>query len=456
MYSRGMICDNSKFMITTFIHPRICNFAHDIHLRVDGKSVEVLRTAAADFANLIFDPADGPVRVEVSYADRNPVDEVDIRPRNRAMKADIQGASFSFMLDRPDKLSLEVPGRSPLFFWANSPEIDRPDPDDPAVLWFRAGQIYEADAFTIEAGQTLYIEGGAVLRGMLRVQDATEVTLRGHGILDGGYYFHGRRDFRHLARFHNCTDVTVRDVTMIQPSGWMLVPINCEDVNIFNLKQIGEVVSSDGIDVVGCRRVHIHDCFLHNNDDCVVLKAFIVGARNGNPDPCDGRQNVENVLVEDCSFLNAPAGNAMEIGHELNVDSVRNVTFRNIDVLSVHGQGAVFSIHNYAQALVEDILFENVRIEHCYDKFIDFRISKSRFSVGDITGRIRNVTLRDIQWYQTPSNAGYTVSMVGGWSPEANIENITLQNICIDGKPVEHLDELEITTRYAGGIRLIS
>lgn len=49
--------------------------------------------------------------------------------------------------------------------------------------------------------------------------------------------------------------------------------------------------------------------------------------------------------------------------HELNVEEVRNVTFRDIDVLSVHGHGAVFSIHNYGQAVVEEVLLEDIRID---------------------------------------------------------------------------------------------
>ncbi|MDF3128181.1 glycosyl hydrolase family 28 protein [Kiritimatiellaeota bacterium B1221] len=442
-------------MITTFQHPPSCKFATDIQLNIDGKPVEILRTETADFANLIFDPANGPVQVTVTLSDPASLSEVTLLPRNRNIEAHVDGNCFSFSLAQPDKLSLEVPGRRPFFFWANPPETDRPDPEDPKVLWFKEGQVYDAENFEIDDGQTLYIEGGAVLRGVVRAKDAKNLTLRGHGILDGSKDLVGGRRFQHLARFHQCTNVTVRDLTMIEPSGWMLVPVACENVEICNIKQIGEVVSSDGIDVVGCKGVHIHDCFLCNNDDCVVIKALLIGAKNSSPDTCDGRHNVENVLVENCTFFNAPAGNAMEIGHELNNEWVRNVTFRNIDVLCVHGQGAVFSIHNYAQALVEDIIFENIRIEHCFDKFLDFRISKSRFSVGEITGRIRNVTLKDIYWHTTPSNAGYTTSMIGGWSQEADIQDIYFENIQIDEKAIATLDELEITTRYARNLQLL-
>jgi polygalacturonase len=443
-------------MITPFTHPRSCEFAHEIDLTVNGISIEVLRTDAADFANLIFDPADGPAKVSVVYTDGRQVAEAVIRPANRNLTADLVPTGFSFQLADPDKLSLEVPGRRPLFFWANPPETDRPDPDDPDVLWLKAGQIVEAAEFELKSNQTLYLEGGAVLRGALRASEAENITVCGHGILDGSYYRRDQGEFEHLARFHRCRNVTVRDITMIHPSGWMLVPAACEEVTIENLKQIGEVVSSDGIDVVGCRNVTIRDCFLNNNDDCVSIKAFVVGPNNGNRIPCDGRENVENLLIEHCTLVNAPAGTAMEIGHELNVESVRNIVFRDIDVLSIHGQGAAFSIHNFGQALVENIRYEDIRIEHCWDKFIDFRISRSRFSVGDITGRIRNITLKNINWLRADVNPGYTVSMMGGWSPEADISGIHLDNVCINGEPITSLDELEVTTRYTTELEVVS
>jgi len=443
-----------QYMITSFTHPRSCSFAEEIQLTVNGIPIEVLRTEAADFANLIFDPSGGPAEVSVHYTDRRQITEAVIRPVSRNLTAELTPSGFSFQLTQPDKLSLEVSGRRPLFFWANPPETDRPDPDDPDVLWLHAGQVVEIAELDLQSHQTLYLEGGAVLRGAIRARNAEHVTIRGHGIVDGSFYSRDRGECEHLIRFHRCRKVVVRDITMIHPSGWMLVPAACEEVEIDHLKQIGEVVSSDGIDVVGCRHVRIRDCFLNNNDDCVVIKAFEIGPNNGNRIPCDGRENVEGVRVERCTLVNAPAGNALEIGHELNVESVRDILFQDLDVLSVHGSGAVFSIHNFGQALVEDVCFDNIRVEHCWDKFLDFRISRSRFSVGEITGRIRNIHLKNIDWHRSEANIGYTVSMIGGWSSEADISDIQFEDIRINGQPIASLDELEITTRYAEHVTL--
>jgi hypothetical protein len=432
-------------MIQTFTHPRSCAFSKDLTLTINGQPVEVLYTEAADFANFIYDAAKGSVEVCVTRR-HDTIDGFKIRPLAKGIDGQAEVKELRFTLEAAEKLSIEIDGMRPLFLWANPPETDKPSPQDPDVVYFKAGQIYEIECLSMKSGQTLYIEGGAVLKTRMITSNAENVTLRGHGIFDGAYYRRGLGESVPSIVFDHCKNVVVRDITMIHPSGWMLLPGACEDVQIFNLKQIGEVVNSDGIDIVGSKRVHIHDCFLRNNDDCVVVKAFS-GSKN-NLAPSDFAECPEDILVENCILLNAPAGNAMEIGHELSVDYVANVTFRNIDVLSVHGHGAVFSLHNNDRAEIRDVLFEDIRVEHCWDKFIDFRISKSRYSTDATRGSIKRVTLRNINWHQTPSNAGYTVSIIGGWSPEHTIENVRIENLCLNGEPIQHIDDLEITTRY--------
>jgi len=438
-------------MIETFTHPRSCAFSKDLTLEVGGQSIEVLHTEAADFANFVYDPSKGPVEVCITRH-HDTIDAYEIRPLSKGITGQAEVKELRFTLEANEKLSIEIEGMRPLFLWANPPETDKPSPEDPNVVFFKAGQIYEMDCLGLKTGQTLYIEGGAVLKTRMITSEADDVTIRGYGIFDGGYYQRERGDMVPSIVFDRCKNVVVRDITMIHPSGWMLLPGACEDVEIFNLKQIGEVVSSDGIDVVGCKRVHIHDCFLRNNDDCVVVKAFLVSSKNLTATHFDFSESPEDILVENCTLLNAPAGNAMEIGHELAVDHVSDVTFRNIDVLSVHGHGAVFSLHNNDGAEIRDILFEDIRVEHCWDKFIDFRISKSRYSTDDTRGSMRRITLRNIDWQQMPHNAGYTVSMIGGWSPEHMIEDVTIENLCLNGKPIQHVDDLEITMRYTKNI----
>lgn len=444
--------------MTSYQHPRSLPRSLVYALRINGQAVEVLHTGVADFAIAALAESDLPARVEVSVLKGSPSEGARVRPACRQIACQQNGETVSFDLIAPLKVSLEMGGgMKPIYLFLGAPEQEPPRAGEPEVVTFPAGQVTEKAVLDLEDGQTLYLPGGAVFKGMIRARNARNIRICGHGIVDGSFYDRSR-DCVLMPGIvlEKCSGIRVEEITMVRPSGWMLVTADCEDVGVRDIRQIGEVVSSDGIDVVGSRRVRIEDCFLHNNDDCVVIKAFDIAGKNlPGAGVIRGRADVDDVLVERCVLANWEAGNAMEIGHELSTDFVRNIIFRDIDVLHVHAQGAVFSLHNYGRALIEKVLFENIRIEHCWDKFIDFRISRSRFSNDDEYGHIRDVVLRYIHWEQSDFNAGYTISLIGGRDASHRIENVTLENICLKGRPVRDLDELEIHLRHTDGIKLV-
>ncbi len=435
-----------------YTHPKSLPHSREFTLRINGQPIEVLYTDVADFAIAALAPEDFPATLEVSPS--RPSTAASIHPVAKNIPASVVEGVVRLTLAQPEKISVSISGFKALYVFAQAPETNPPDPADSSVVTFPAGQITEAPLLTLEEGQTLYLPGGAVLKGRIHVKGKSGIRICGHGIFDGSFYDKDAGQAVPSIILERCPGVLVEDITMVRPQAWMLVLAACQGATVRNLKEIGEVVSSDGIDVLGSRDVLIEDCFLHNNDDCVVIKAFELGANNLAGTKVDARENVENVLVQHCTFANWHAGNAMEIGHELSVDHVRGITFLDIDVLHTHGSGAVFSIHNNDSALVENVLFEYIRIEHCYDKLIDFRISRSRFSTDNERGRIRGVTLRNIEWTRTPFNPGYTISLIGGWDADHTIDDVRIENFRIDGHPVGHLDELEICTRHCHDLRL--
>jgi hypothetical protein len=434
-------------------HPKSLPHSREFSLRINSQPIEVLHTDVADFAIAALGPEDFPATLEVTPS--RPPTAATIHPTSKKIAASVAGDAVRFILERREKISVAIPGFKALYVFVNPPENNPPDPASPSVVTFPAGQISETTLLTLEDGQTLYLPGGAVLKGRIHVKGKSGIRICGHGIFDGSYYDKDAGQAVPSIIMERCPGVLVEDITMVRPQSWMLVLAACQGATVRNLKEIGEVVSSDGIDVLGSRDVLIEECFLHNNDDCVVVKAFELGANNVAVTKVDARENVEDVLVQHCTFANWHAGNAMEIGHELSVEHVRGIIFRDIDVLHTHGSGAVFSIHNNDRALVENVLFEDIRIEHCYDKLIDFRISLSRYSTDKERGRIRGVILRNIHWTRTTFNPGYTISLIGGWDADHTIEDIQIENFRIDGQPVRHLDELEICTRHCTGLHLV-
>jgi hypothetical protein len=220
-------------------------------------------------------------------------------------------------------------------------------------------------------------------------------------------------------------------------------------VQVDNVKLIGWVVCSDGIDIVGCRDMLVQNCFLRNNDDCVAIKAVTYDMRSEKGIKLDWRRDVENVLVEKCVMYNDRAGNVMEIGFETQTDSMRNITFRDIDVLAGHGEGGVFTIHNGDRTTISDVLYEDIRVEHFYDKLVDFRIMHSRYSKDAERGQVRNVTLRNIQAIADKYNV---ISLIGGYDAEHTVENIRFENFVIGETKVLCPDDLNLYSKHSQNV----
>ncbi|GAB4246594.1 MAG: hypothetical protein OHK005_12440 [Candidatus Methylacidiphilales bacterium] len=440
-----------------YTHPRSLSRSTDYSLRMNGHPVETLFTGVADFAIVALEASDFPVQIEVQTR-QTPRDLV-VRPLALRVKPEFDATKslIRFTLDCPAAVSIDPGyGLKPLYLFANEPE-KAPAPGTPGVITLPAGQITENFTLTLDDNQTLYLPGGSVLKGRVHVRGKRNVRICGHGIIDGSFFAPHSPEVPHgLVTLEGCHRARLEEVMLVRPFTWTVVLVGSEDVSVQNVRSIGEMVAGDGIDVVGSRRVVIEDCFLHHNDDCVAVKALLLNRDKPKELQLDGRQPVEDVRVERCTLANWHAGNAMEIGHELCTDSIRGITFRDIDVLHVHGTGAVFSIHNVDRALVSEVLWEKIRIEHCYDKLIDFRVTQSRYSteVGDKAG-IRGVVLRDIDWNRTPFNAGYTTSLIGGRTAAQPVEDVLIERFYVDGQLVRDLDQLEIHTRHCSGLRLL-
>jgi hypothetical protein len=147
-------------------------------------------------------------------------------------------------------------------------------------------------------------------------------------------------------------------------------------------------------------------------------------------------------------------GQALEIGHELILNPVRNILFLDSDVLGVHGQGGVFGIHNCDGATVSDVLYQDIRVDHYYNKLIDMRIIKSRWSREEEAGHVKNVVIRDIFVKNSIYNPGYSVSLIGGYDDKHKIENVTIENFYIDGKKITNPDQLDLYIKQAENVEI--
>lgn len=115
-----------------------------------------------------------------------------------------------------------------------------------------------------------------------------------------------------------------------------------------------QAFNTDGFDVAG-RNVHIHDCQIWNDDDCVCVKAL---------SSKDVHKCSENWLVErvNASGVGLTVGS---VGPSETGNCIRNITFR--DSTMVHTWKGIYIKINPSDepnkyGVVEDILYENITI----------------------------------------------------------------------------------------------
>jgi hypothetical protein len=417
-----------------------------IEVRVDGVVLDVLAAATAAIATCALD---GPCRVEVRRTGGQ-IAGASVHPVSLGIAVEQAGPDgLAFVLPGPRRLLILLPGGQELFLFAD-PLAEEP-PTGRRVLRFAAGGIHEVGTMSLEDGDTLWIEGGAVLRGRLQVSNASQVTVCGRGVFDGGDYVARGERMRFLV-FDRCRHVVVRDVMLINSPQWQLVFGACDDVAVSGIKEVGHLISTDGIDIVGCRRVRISACFHRCADDALVVKAVDLRA-HPQAAPFTWARDVEDVEVSDCAII-THGGAAFEIGHELSTASVRGIRFHDCDVIATHHFGITFSIRNADRAVVEDVSYERIRVEHAYYRFIDMRVMRSMWSQDAERGHIRNVRFRDIDWHRSIFNAGYTTSELGGCDAGHLVEDVSFSGLRLDGVPVQSLDEIELHTRHCRNIRL--
>ncbi len=370
----------------------------------------------ASFAS--FDMS-GPVKViRITY--RDAVEQAKILPTSYGLTPQIAGREVTFALNRPANLTIEVNGEvtSSLHLFANPPETNVPDAKDTNTIYFGPGTYELTNPVTVGSGRTLYLAGGAVLRGVGRNGPVVElagnhVALRGRGIIDGsGCPIHARSLLSIKA-----DDVTVEGVILRDSSGWNVPMRRCHGVTLTNVKVFGCRANSDGFDICNCTDVTVDGCFLRTLDDLIVVKSDI------------GRGPVHHVVVRNCVLWNQVA-HALSVGAELRED-VDDVLFTNCDVIHDTGREWTLRVYHCDAATVSNVRFENIRVEESR-KLISLWINQAVWSRDAERGHIRDVTFHDI-WAVTAETPRVELQ---GFDADHGIDGVMFDGVQINGRPL--------------------
>ena len=355
---------------------QVCVSAHPINRVWPGYQRDPKQAESAWFVE--FEQS-APATLEVEFAEEPPAN-LEVRPFSLGLKPERTGTrTVRLRLTNPAKFTLVPPnGHHALHVFADEPLNYTVQPDD---LYFGPGE-HDAGVIMPTPGQTVVIDSGAVVYGMIFCYKADDVRVLGHGILDSsrlkcpkeavagepggelmavcqslGFGFPelyvggqvvvwGSRNF------------TMRGVTMVDSPSWAVCVRNgCEGVTLEDLKIVGQWrYNSDGIDLCASSRAVIRNCFIRTFDDCLILRApWLPGETS--------QMAVEDILVEKC-VLWCDWGMAMKVWCGEMPCRIRKCRFQDIDVIRITHY-AIFVTTKYGSedSLVEDISWENIRLD---------------------------------------------------------------------------------------------
>ena len=311
--------------------------------------------------------------------------------------------------------------------------------------------VFCTGAIFLKPGVTLHLDEGAVLLGstdladyprrvtrieghfepwpaaLINAHDLQGVTISGSGTIDGNgrpfwVAFWKRRAEKpdctnleverpRLLFFDSCSDVTVEGIHLKDSGFWNLHLYNCQGVLVdgvsiraphgdpptivdpeqpWNEISVNRAPSSDGIDVDSSRDVTIRRCTISNGDDCIALK----GTKGPMAMDDEASPPVENILIEDCTFLN---GHGMvTCGSEATV--VRNVVVRNCRI-AASVPIVRLKLRPDTPQLYENLLFEDIEAEGAqalfdvkpWTQFFDLQGHDPPRSI------VRNVVVRNVR-----------------------------------------------------------
>ncbi len=428
----------------------ICPRSNTYKVSLNDRDAFVYYTSAGSFVSFENNRA---TEIEVKLNEK--INAVTVLPLKYGIKPDVNENTSRFTLPSGSKVLVDINhasalGHEQLFIYSNLAATSKPNPGGADVHFFKAGQVYEIGQIEPGDNETIYIEGGAVVRGNIQATSVKNITIAGLGVMDGSYYKYKKGHPKTILT-QDCNEVTIQGITMIEPQAWTMMLYYTQNVNIDNIKQITTGHGSDGIDIVSSRNVNISNSILRNGDDCIVVKAF---QREQYAVPVHNTGGgVKNILVTGCSVQSNMGGQAFEIGHELLQNPITNISFNNCDVLGVHGQGGVFGIHNSDDATVSNVVYEDIRVDHFYNKLVDIRVIKSRWSDSEDRGHVENVLLKDIQVEVSTYNPGYSISLIGGYSDSHKVKKVIFDNFRLNGQKITHADQMDLYIKQAEAVK---
>lgn len=385
-----------------------------------GHSVQKASMASFDFS--------GKVEVAVT-SNKGSITKAKIRPLSYGIQPKINGNTLVFTLSNPANLSVEINDDifHNLHLFANPIERKPPNPKDPNVIYFGPG-IHEIpnQRLQVPSNKTIYLAGGAVLKGQIALDSVSNVNILGRGMVD--------QEIRLGIHIANSKNVNVEGVFASQ-----CLAGGSDGVKINNVKTISFFGWGDGMNVMASNNVFYDRVFVRSSDDCTT----VYGTRKGFKGGC------KNITMQNATLW-ADVGHPILIGTHGNSDKpdvLENLKYTNIDILDqkemqIDYQGCL-AINVGDNNLAKNVLFENIRVEDFREgQLLNLRVFyNTKYCTAPGLG-IEDVVFRNIDYNGKNAN----VSIIAGYNEKRKIKNVTFENLKINGVAIH--DEMKAKPKW--------
>ena len=256
------------------------------------------------------------------------------------------------------------------------------------------------------------------------------VTIEGGGKIDGGGLVYQRSsgiEPGNGMRFHECTNVTIRNIAVSNIPTFGVNFENSENLTIEGLTIRGRGFdnlhgSSDGMDIQGCVHVRISNCDIEVGDDALCLKTI------------DGQHPCHDIRARDCTL--ASTCNGFKIGTGTVAD-VYDVVAENITVNkhSNPGKGnpvpsgdciAAIAMESNDHHRTHDVTCRNFTINSCYCP-IYFELQNRQSYENGAMGNLDNIVIENVNCLRSIQ------PIIFNWQRDGanKMTNVTLGNITV-------------------------
>ncbi len=347
-------------------------------------TVSPVMHAAAGYYLLNFD-AIGTTALAITASDPHYWDAgVEVQPMRLGIRPKRTGATITFSIDGPVKLSITRPNdhfgdSEMLFLFGNQPDHSGISAETPGIRYYGAG--IHRENIDAHSGDRIYLAAGAVVFGSLNIWQVHDVHVSGTGtiIYDGPQdpahdegWMH-KRDW-HVIVMDNASNIDIEGITgIVRSRTWMVQMRDSHQITFLNVKIIGGTpgnANQDGMDWLGGGDTLIQDSFFRAADD--------VFAMYGNWDGYTAEalatpgHEVSNIVIES-SVLSTSISNIVRVGWPKKIFDSHKFTLRDTDVIHMGfgSCGVPFALFEIwadpaGRGKHDGYTFEDIRLEDWY------------------------------------------------------------------------------------------